>query len=151
MTRALIPKADPPLGRVLSSLGKGYLHLLRAKLQHLDIDRNYYALVLIESQEGTITQQELALLLETDKVSVVRVVDYLSDKGYVNRVRKTDDRRKHSLVLTEKAKKALPQIKKSFTEINALVQKGLESYQISQLSETISKIKSNITENIHIQ
>jgi hypothetical protein len=28
-----------PLGRMLSILGKGYLNLLRLKLQHLDIDR----------------------------------------------------------------------------------------------------------------
>ena len=67
--------AEPPLGKMFSSLGKGYLQLLRKKLQHLDIDRNYFALLLIENSEGTITQQELALLLETDKVAVVRVVE----------------------------------------------------------------------------
>jgi len=139
-----------PLGRTFSFLGKGYLHLLRIKLQHLDIDRNYYALVLIESLEGEITQQELALLLDTDKVSVVRVVDYLSDKGYIKRIRKTEDRRKHSLILTDKAKQALPEIKKSFLEINEIILKGLLSSQTSELDETIKKIKRNITENIQI-
>lgn len=145
-----MPQIEQPLGRMLSGLGKGYLHLLRTKLQHLDIDRNYYALVLIEGQEGDVTQQELALLLDTDKVSVVRVVDYLSEKGYVKRVRKTDDRRKYSLILTDKAKKALPEIKKSFSEINEIVLNGFRSSQISELSETIRKIKSNITENIQV-
>ena len=72
---------EQPVGRMLSGLGKGYLHLLRTKLQHLDIDRNYYALVLIESNDGIITQQELALILDTDKVSIVRIIDYLSGKG----------------------------------------------------------------------
>ncbi|MCO5265123.1 MAG: hypothetical protein M9948_04485 [Lentimicrobium sp.] len=41
--------AEQPWGRVFSMLGKGYLRLLRTKLAHLDIDRHYYALVLIES------------------------------------------------------------------------------------------------------
>jgi len=139
---------EQPLGRMLSFLGRGYLHLIRTRLEHLGIDRNYYALVLIESNEGTITQQELALLLDTNKVSIVRIVDYLSDKGYVKRVRKTDDRRKHSLILTHKAKMALPEIKKSFAEVNEIVLNGLSCSQVSELAETIHKIKINITENI---
>ena len=142
-----MPLSEQPLGRMLSGLGKGYLHLLRTKLQHLDIDRNYYALVMIESNDGSITQQELALILDTDKVSIVRVIDYLSGKGYVKRIRKTEDRRKHSLLLTNKAKLALPEIKKSFDEINEIALNGLSNYQVSELVETIRKIKSNIKKN----
>lgn len=145
---ALMPEFIQPLGRMLSVLGKGYLHLLRARLKHLDIDRNYYALVLIAIQDGDITQQELAIKLDTDKVSIVRVVDYLSEKGYINRTRKADDRRKHSLKLTDKAKDALPEIRKSFHDINEMVLEGLSGKQIEELSESISRIKNNITANI---
>jgi len=139
---------EQPLGRMLSGLAKGYLHLLRVKLRHLDIDRNYQALVLIESNDGNITQQELAELLDTDKVSIVRVIDYLSEKGYVQRIRKTEDRRKHRLILTAKAKLAIPEIKQSFAEINEIVLKGLNPSQVSELVETIKKIKSNLNKNI---
>jgi MarR family transcriptional regulator for hemolysin len=142
-----MPLSEQPLGRILSGLGKGYLHLLRSKLKHLDIDRNYYALVLIESQDGSITQQDLALMLDSDKVSIVRIIDYLSGKGYVKRIRQTNDRRKHSLLLTSKARIALPEIKQSFTELNKLVLKGLNNSQVSELTETIRKIKNNIKEN----
>ncbi len=135
---------------MLSGLAKGYLHLLRNKLQHLDIDRNYLALVLVENNEGSITQQELAVLLDTDKVSIVRVIDYLSGKGYIQRIPNTEDRRKHSLVLTQKAKLALPEIKQSFIEINEIALKGLNHSQVSELEQTIKKIKSNIKENIKI-
>jgi DNA-binding MarR family transcriptional regulator len=141
-------ETEKPLGRMLSSVGKSYLHLLRTQLQYLDIDRNYYALVLIENQDGIITQQELALLLETDKVSVVRVVDYLTGKGYIKRVRKTDDKRKQTLVLTSKAKEVLPEIKRAFTEINEIALMGFSNSQVLELAETISRIKRNITENI---
>ncbi len=148
MEPGIQPSVEQPLGRVLSLLGKGYLHLLRAKLQHLDIDRNYFALVLIESREGIVTQRELALLLDTDKVGVVRVVDYLSEKGYVERVTKPDDRRKHNLFLTEKARLALPLIKQSFHEINCLVLEGFGTSGISDLHNAIGRIKNNITQNI---
>jgi MarR family transcriptional regulator, transcriptional regulator for hemolysin len=143
-----MPQIEQPLGRMLSLLGKGYLHLLQSKLQHLDIDRNYYALVLIENNDGILSQQELALLLDSDKVSIVRIVDYLAGKGYVKRQRKTEDKRKHFLVLTDTAKKALPEIRRSFKEINDIALQGLDKSQIEALSEIIQKIKSNITDNI---
>ncbi len=138
---------EQPLGRMLSMVGKGYLHLLRLKLQHLDIDRNYYALILIDRHDGIITQQELALLLDSDKVSIVRIVDYLSENGYVQRKRKTDDRRKHSLNLTAKGKLAIPEIKESFAIINDIVLNGLDKQQIVELTQTINKLKLNITQN----
>ncbi len=150
MTNFIRPKVEQPIGRVLSMLGKGYLHLLRAKLQHLDIDRNYYALVLIEAQDGTISQQELAGLLDSDKVSVVRVVDYLSVKGYVKRITQAGDRRKHCLLLTEKAKQALPGIRESISELNEMVFSGLESRHLADYTAAIEKIKKNITENKNI-
>ncbi len=137
---------DPPLGRMFSFLGKSYLHLLRCKLQHLDIDRNFFALILIESEEE-INQQQLALLLDTDKVSIVRVVDYLSEKGYVKRVRTTVDRRKHNLVLTEKARAALPEIRKCISELNQLVFSGLTENQQSELFAMLANIKISITGN----
>jgi len=138
---------EQPLGRMLSILGKGYLHLLRLKLQHLDIDRNYYALVLIARQNEMITQQELAFLLDTDKVSVVRIVDYLSENGYVQRKRKTDDKRKHSLNITEKGRLAIPEIEKSFTELNDFVLDGFKKSQVVELTQSINKLHHNITQN----
>jgi len=147
MTLASYSEFEQPFGRMLSMLGKGYLQVLRRNLQHLDIDRNYYAVVLIESYKGEITQNELATLLGTNKVTVVRIVDYLSEKGYVKRIRKAEDKRKHALVLTEKAKSALPEIKESFKQINKIAFKGLKSAQIEYLFETLRTIKTNITEN----
>ncbi len=97
---------------------------------------------------GIITQQELALELQTDKVSIVRIIDYLSANGYITRVRKTNDRRKHSLMLTEKALIALPEVKRSFSEINQIALNGLGDSQVSAFLETIIKIKRNLTENI---
>ena len=141
---------EQPLGRMLAGLGKAYLGRLRTKLQHLDIDRNYYALVMIESHEGNLTQQELADLLHTDKVSIVRVVNYLSEKGYIARVRNASDKRKQGLLLTEKAKRSLPEIRQAFDEINDMALTGLAETQISEFVAIIHKIESNITGNIQI-
>jgi len=134
-----------PLGRVLSLTGKSFLHLLNDKLNYLDIERDYFALILIERGEGNLTQKELASQLETDKVSVVRVVDYLSAKGYVKRMESTVDRRKYCLTLTEKAKAALPGIKQSMQEITARAFDGLTEVQQGEFISTLDQIKKNLS------
>ncbi|HPG33262.1 MAG: MarR family transcriptional regulator [Lentimicrobiaceae bacterium] len=140
--------AEQPWGRVFSMLGKGYLRLLRTKLAHLDIDRHYYALVLIESFNNRISQQELSLLLGMDKVSVVRVVHYLSEKGYIVRKKSEEDKRKFNLCLTRKAISALPEIKQAIKELNELSINGLNNSQKTGLIETVAKLRSNLNDNL---
>ena len=53
-------------------------------------------------------------MLNSDKVSVVRMIDYLSNKGYVKRVKDLSDKRKYGLILTLKAENEMPQNKKSY-------------------------------------
>ena len=138
---------DQPIGRLFTMLGKGYLGLLRNRLRHLDIDRYYYALVLIGRYNGSISQQDLSVLLDSNKVSIVRIVDYLSEKGYIQRVRKTDDRRKHNLIVTEKGQQAIPEIRQSFSEINEIILNGLEQSQISEIARIITRIQKNLTQH----
>jgi len=133
-----------PLGRILSFIGKSYLHAINLRLNKLDIDRNYYALLLIESAEGKITQQDLASLLEIDKVSMLRCIDYLSGKGYIDRVKNINDRRKYSLLLTDKARKSLPEIKKAYKDINKIALNGLKELQIAELFSILSTMKVNL-------
>jgi len=138
---------DQPIGRFLSGTGRDFLSLLNKKLSHLDIERNYYALILIEAGEGKITQQDLSIQLGTDKVSVVRIIDYLSGKGYVKRIKDTVDRRKYSLVLTNKAKKEMPNIKKALNDITNITFNGLKASQIKELYNILSVIKTNLIKN----
>jgi len=140
-----------PVGRMLGLLGKSFLHLLNAKLHYLDIERNYYALLLIEHGESNITQNELARQLETDKVSIVRVIDYLGEKGYVNRVPSPTDKRKYCLTLTQKAIEALPGIKKAMKEVTETVFEGLSEAQKEVFYQTLDTIKHNLKKvNNHV-
>ena len=134
-----------PLGRVIAHTGKSFLHLLNYKLGHLDIERNYYALMLIELGDGVMTQKELACQLESDKVSIVRIVDYLTSKGYVERVENLVDRRKYCLTLTGKAKKTLPGIKKSMQEVTAKAYEGITEKQQAEFISMLGQIKNNLS------
>jgi DNA-binding MarR family transcriptional regulator len=133
-----------PLGKFLSSTGRKFLSALNVKLKNLDIERNFYALLLIEEGKGKITQQDLAELLNSDKVSVVRMIDYLSNKGYVKRVKDPSDKRKYGLILTLKAEKEMPLIKKAIEDVTWDAFKGLTDEKIKELFDTLNIIKNNL-------
>lgn len=135
---------NQPLGFFLTRTGKSYLSELNQQLSNLDIERNYYSLIIIERGQGQLTQNELAAALGTDKVSVVRIVDYLVSKGYIRRLRSKEDKRKFCLVGTPKALLALPHIRKAIAGAN---EKALSSLSVDEKKEFIRMlgiIKSNL-------
>ena len=132
-----------PIGRKMDKVGRMFQAELQAELQHLDIERSFYPLMLIEAGNG-ITQQELADKLLCDKVQVVRIIDYLSYNGYVKRVQNQTDKRKYELTITEKARQVLPDIKKAISNTSSIAMKGLSENQVSQLYSMVSLIESNL-------
>lgn len=138
-----------PLGRTLANLGKSYFGALTKKLELLDIDRHFSVLLLIESRENSgksCCQQFIADALQTDKVSMVRMVDYLIDNKYISKSLNPNDRREYFLKLTSKAKKELPKIKKSINELNKIVFKGLKKDEVQAFYNAIAVMESNLAE-----
>lgn len=111
---------EGPLGYWHALISQQYLQLLRRELAHLELDRWYFTLVYLAEAKGPITQQQLADELHLDKASMVRAIDHLSAKGYVQRLQCPNDRRKHHLALLPKALPALKEIKEAFRKMNDL-------------------------------
>jgi DNA-binding MarR family transcriptional regulator len=109
----------------------------------LDINRSFYPLLLIESRNG-MTQQELAHELSCDKVQVVRIIDYLSKHGYVQRVLNPMDKRKYELTITDKAKLLIPEIRKVIDSASIVTFNGLSENQIEELYNILSILEFNL-------
>jgi DNA-binding MarR family transcriptional regulator len=134
-----------PLGRIFTVLAKTYLGVIAEKLEHTNIDRFFLALIFIDEEKGNITQQRLSETLRTDKVTIVRVIDYLSKKGLVKRQVNKDDRREHLLVLTPKAEKILPDIKKAYKETENEALKGINGKDREDFKECLAKVMNNLS------
>ena len=132
-----------PIGRKMDKIGKMFQAKIQSDLAHLDIDRSFYPLLLIESGNG-ITQQELASKLLCDKVQVVRIIDYLSSNGYVERLQNPVDRRKYELTITDKARKVLPDIKKTLQSATSVATNGLSESQVNELQSMLVIIERNL-------
>jgi len=144
MNKALHTDSKQPLGRFLSMIGRSFLHAVNLRLNHLDIERNYYALMLIDEGKGMITQQDLAHLLYCDKVIIVRIIDYLSGRGYVKREKDPVDKRKYRLTLTDKAEMELPLIRNTINEVIQKALRGLSEEKIAAFYDTLNIIRNNM-------
>ena len=132
-----------PVERIMGKISKISQDIVQGNLSYLDIDRSFYPLLLIDEGNG-ITQQELARELSCDKVQVVRIIDYLSSNGYVDRIPNKTDKRKYELSVTEKARKVIPDIKKAFDELSAITLNGLTTKQKNELYSLLTIIVSNL-------
>ena len=132
-----------PVERIMGKISKISQDIVQGNLSHLDIDRSFYPLLLIDAGNG-ITQQELARELSCDKVQVVRIIDYLSSNGYVDRIPNKTDKRKYELSVTDKARKLIPDIKKAFEELSSITLKGLTIKQKNELYTLLTIIASNL-------
>lgn len=132
-----------PLGRHLGRLTKLYFGALTKRLEELDIDRHFSPLIVVGSTPDC-TQQFLADTLKIDKASMVRVIDYLSEKKYLERMRNPADRREFFLVLTEKGKKTLPLISRAIADLNKTSTKGLTKAETEKFLDFLCVVCKNL-------
>ena len=142
--KALAISKELPLWLQLNKVSKQYMETLSVRLRGLGIRRHYFLLEAIARNRGKLTQQELADLLETDKVSMVGNLDYLSEFGFIQRQPSRIDRRKHLIVLTPKARRALPEIRKAIAELNQKALNGLPVGIAEHFSEVMRRMKNEL-------
>lgn len=139
-------KAKAPVSLYFNLLAKKYIGAVAKKLSHLEIDKYFYVLMVIDKHNNKITQQGLADYFQIDKASLVRILDYLATNSMLERKVNEQDRREHLLVLTYKAKQILPEIQAAYEEINQTALKGLSEQQIDAFYATLDTICTNLAE-----
>lgn len=135
---------EEPLGRDWTYLSRLYFGVVTKKLSDLEIERHYYALLMIKENNGRITQKELAEKTRTDKVFVVKILDYLSDKGMIKRMINEKDRREHFITITPKGETLIPLIERAFREAREEAFKGLSPEEQELYIKVTGVIKSNL-------
>lgn len=133
------------------SLGKEWAHLSRLyygvvtnKLSGLEVERYFYTLILIKEGEGKITQKELSVKICSDKVFIVKILDYFSEKGLIKRQVNEKDRRAHFISLTKKGEKLIPIIARAFNETNDAAFKGLKKEEQELYFKVLATMKNNL-------
>lgn len=132
------------LGLSLGILTKKYFGVLTKELERLDIERYFFVLVIIKEDKVECTQQYLADTLQVDKVAMVKIMEYLSEKKYIKRRRNPEDRREIHVQLTAKGNKKMEQIYKAIDKTNKEATARLSEKQKRNFFQTLDIINQNL-------
>ena len=105
----------------MAIISETYLSTLSEIMSRDGLERYFVPFLHICSNSGEITQKDLAESLKRDKVSVMRIVDYLSEKGFVIRKQNETDRRCQLLEATPQALNLVQNVKAAITKTNDLL------------------------------
>lgn len=118
-------------------------HLARAfeaDPRHGNLRSGLFSILALISANPGVSQARLALEAGIDKTSLVALLDFLEKEGWAVRVRAKDDRRKHSLHITDKGSKALDRLTAAAHEIEATARGSLTSRQLAELMTILDKL-----------
>lgn len=89
-----------------------------------------------------ITQDQLAKRIFVDKSNVTRQITFLEEAGFVERKVSACDRRVMQVFPTKKAEEALPLVRKSFRDWEALVSEDLTDQEKELMICMLEKMKT---------
>jgi DNA-binding MarR family transcriptional regulator len=136
--------ASMPFGRSLAILAKTYFGALTKRLGQHEIERYYSILIFLDKSDKACTQQLLCDQLKIDKVSMVRIVDYLIKKDFVHKLQNQDDRREYFIKLTPKAKQIIPELYLAINDVNKAAMKGLSKEEQKIFNQQLMLIQQNL-------
>ena len=94
--------------------------------------------------EGTLTQQAIAFIIQKDKNSVTQFIDNLEKKGLVTRSVSKDDRRVNNIVVTKEGMALKDSTKKLAIETMEKALEGIPEQDVLTFVDVLKKVCSNI-------
>lgn len=94
--------------------------------------------------EGTLTQQAIAFIIQKDKNSVTQFIDNLEKKGLVARSVSKDDRRVNNIVVTKEGMALKDSTKKLAIETMEKALEGIPEQDLLTCVEVMKKVCANI-------
>lgn len=120
---------------------------IATKLRQNDVPLTPEQFLLIDLlwNHGSMSQQQLANLMQKDKNSVTQLVDAIERKGFVVRQQNVKDRRSNTLVLTDKAIELRDEAKRKAISILDEMLVGIENEELNSFLVTLRKLNSNMS------
>lgn len=96
--------------------------------------------------EGTLTQQAIAFIIQKDKNSVTQFIDNLEKKGLVKRSISKEDRRVNNIVVTEKGMALKDSTKQLAIDTMNHALEGIPEEDIQTFVSVLKKVGANISD-----
>lgn len=141
----MIAKGQLPIGTETLILSKLYYGVLNKSLEHLDVERYYSVLIYLHDHKNC-CQQTICNDLMIDKTAMVKVLDYLSKNGYIERKTNPEDRREHFISLSAKGLQGTKEILKAIRQIEKNTFKGISEHERNSFKRVLLQMTTNLKE-----
>ena len=94
--------------------------------------------------EGTLTQQEIAFIIQKDKNSVTQFIDNLEKKGLVTRSVSRDDRRVNNIIVTKEGMALKDSTKQLAIDTMNKALEGIPEEDVLTFVNVLKKVCANI-------
>lgn len=128
------------LGFRLRRIQNHLAHAFQEDPRHGDLKSGLFSILSLIAANPGVSQARLALEAGIDKTALVALLDYLEDEGWAVRVRAKDDRRKHSLHVTQQGLSALARLTEAAHETEAKARGALTEMELAQLLTILDKL-----------
>lgn len=110
-------------------------------LNHTQIQILIY---LIKNQGTNICQKDLEIETHLKKASITGTLDSLQEKGLVERKPFEDDRRKNTIVLSDKALKIKDVLSQRYKEVEKQATKNISDKELESFHKVVNKMMENL-------
>ena len=147
--------ADSPsrdrLGFLMVTLTRQWRRFVEEQLAANGLtDATWTPLLHLRAWGDGVTQKELAERVGLDGSSLVRLLDILEGKGWVERRADPADRRSKRIFLTEQGNTAVDSIRATMLEAELSLLQDLEDSEVEAMLDGVNKIRARI-EQMHEQ
>lgn len=128
------------LGLLLRQAHRRAAAELAAALAPMSLSGRHFGVLLMLERHGVSTQKDLIAALGSDKAGMVRTVDDLDRRGFLERSQSALDRRVYDLTLTDEGRAALTEAQRLSADAIGAVFGDLDAAQVADLSALLSRI-----------
>ncbi len=132
------------LSLYMQLVGKMYAKTLSYDLEFTNLERYYLILWAIDEGYEQLTQQNLSDLFKVDKAAMVRIVDDLTKKGFIERTENPHDKRAYYLALTRKGRRVIPEIREAIQNLNEEAMLDFTPHEKEQFLDMLHRVYQNL-------
>ena len=137
--------------KMLNNICRSQAIYRHSRISAEDLQSCHYAYVLVICREPGRSQEDLARELCVNKSTVARNINYLEEQGYISRNPLPHDKRQFSVYPTEKALKALPEIRSVSSEWMTLLSEGIPQEELGIFDAVLRRMQDKAREIIDRQ
>jgi DNA-binding MarR family transcriptional regulator len=133
------------LGFMLADVSRLMRRAFQQRIRERDLTlAQARALVYVQRNEGA-RQIDLAEILEVQPITLTRLIDYLAERGLVERRPDPDDRRAYRVFLTPAAAPYLAAIEEVAAKVRADALRGVDKQQTAAMLRGLARMRDNLS------